>query len=153
MVDIITVKAAIINLLRNDSSLQSLLTKDSNGNWPVYHSLIQHTLHKPCVTIEDALDQGEVSGLNDSYDGSKSYEWREAQIQIDCWSTSGPEERDRLQATVQKCLLKKANQEALRSSDIIEIKIPVIRPLDDVSVNPPLWRKSLSYKVFYILDS
>lgn len=38
--DIITVKKAILDVLKADSTLQNLLGKDKYGNIPIYHSLI-----------------------------------------------------------------------------------------------------------------
>ena len=73
MTDIITVKKAILDVLKADSTLQNLLGKDKYGNIPIYHSFIQHRIHKPCITIEDVSDQGEVSSLNDAYDGTYRY--------------------------------------------------------------------------------
>jgi len=153
MTDIITVKKAILDILKADSTLQNLLGKDKYGNIPIYHSFIQHRIHKPCITIEDVSDQGEVSSLNDAYDGTYRFEWHFAIIQIDCWSSNGPEERDQIQKAVQKCLLNDSNQQALRSNGIIYLQEPSIRALDEMDVKPPLWRKSLRYRVFYILDS
>ncbi len=146
MSDIITVKKAIIDLLKADSNLQSLLTKDPNGNWPVYHTLVQHKIHKPCVTVEDITDQSEVSGLNDAYDGSKRYGWQFAVIQMDCWSSKHADERDQLQVAVQKCLLKNS------VSGSIYVQEPSIVALDEPDVKPPLWRKSLRYRVMYVLE-
>lgn len=146
MSDIITVKKAIIDLLKADSTLQSLLTKDRHGNWPIYHSLVQHKIHKPCLTVEDITETGEVSGLNDGYNGSKRYEWLFAVIQIDCWSGKHADERDQLQIAVQKCLLKNSISQA------IYVQEPSIMALDESDVKPPLWRKSLRYRVFYILE-
>jgi len=152
MSTIITVKAAIINLLKTDLTLQSLLTKDVNGNWPIYHSLVQHVIHKPCITVEDAADQGEVSGLKDGYDGVKRCQWQVAVIQIDCWSGVNAEERDQLQIAVEKCLLNGSSQDTLRSSGIIYIQEPAIVALDEPYSQPPLWRKALRYRVFYSLE-
>jgi len=146
MSTIITVKKAIIDLLKADATLQSFLTKDVNGNWPVYHSLVQHKIHKPCVTLEDITDQCEVSGLKDSYDGSKRYQWQFAVIQIDCWSSKNAENRDQLQIAIQKCLLKNS------VNGTIYVQEPIILALDEPDSKPPLWRKSLRYRVFYVLE-
>jgi len=146
MSTIITVKKAIIDLLKADSTLQSLLTKDANGNWPIYHSLVQHKIHKPCITIEDVTSQGQVSGLNDSYDGSKRYEWQFAVIQVDCWSSKNAEERDNMEIAVEKCLLRNS------VSGTLHVHEPTILAVDEPDVKPPLWRKSLRYRVFYLLE-
>jgi len=146
MSTIITVKKAIIDLLKADSTLQSLLTKDAKGNWPVYAGIMQHRIHKPCVTLEDISQSGELSGFLDSYDGSKKYEWQFATIQVDCWSMSRADERDQLQIAVQKCLLKN------RASQTFFIMEPTLAVLDELDVKPPLWRKSLRYRVFYVQE-
>jgi len=142
MSTIITVKKAIIDLLKADTTLQGLLTKDSNGNWPVYHSLVQHKIHKPCITIEDITGTGEISALDDSYDGSKRYEWNSAVIQIDSWSSKHADERDQIAVAVQKCLLKN------RSAQSFFVQEHSVAVLDEPNVKPPLWRKSLRYRVF-----
>jgi len=147
MSTIIAVKRAIIDLLKADSTLQSLLTKDAYDNWPIYHSLVQHKIHKPCITIEDITGQVEVSGLNDAYDGSKRYELNFATIQIDCWSSKHADERDQLATAVQKCLLK--NQ----ISQAVYVQEPTVVALDEPDVEPPLWRKSLRYRVMYVLEA
>jgi len=152
LTSIVDVKAAIINILKSDVTLQGLVGKDSRGNYAIYHGYIQHRIHKPCVTVEDITDQAEVAGLNDAYDGVKRYQWQHAVIQIDCWSDKNADERDRLQVAVQECLLKKENQDALRDSGIIYLQEPLVLPLDEVNVKPPIYRKSLRYHVFYVLD-
>jgi len=143
---IVEVKKAIIDLLKADVTLQSLLTKDENGAWPIYHAFVSHKIHKPCVTVEDITDQAEVSGLKDGYDGSKRYQWQHAAIQIDCWSSKGAEERDNLQDAVQKCLLKNA------VSGTICVQEPTIVTLDELDKPPLLWRKSLRFQVMYVLE-
>jgi len=153
MTDIITVKKAILDVLKADKTLQDLLGTDAQGDVPVYHSLIQHRIHKPCVTVEDVTDNGEVSALNDAYDGVSRYEWHFAVIQIDCWSGRGAEERDKIEAAVQRCLLKGSNQASLRSAGVVSIQEPTIQALDEVDVKPPLWRKCLRYRVFYVLEA
>jgi len=146
MSTIITVKKAIIDLLKADTTLQALLTKDPNGNWPIYHSLVQHKIHKPCITVEDVTGQVEVSGLNDAYDGSKRYEWCRPIVQVDCWSSKHADERDQLQIAVQNCLLKNSISQALY------VQEPSIMALDEPDVKPPLWRKSLRYRVLFVQE-
>jgi len=143
---IVDIKKAIIDLLKADVTLQSLLSTDENGEVPVYHAFVSHKRHTPCVTVEDVTDQAEVSALNDGYDGSKRYQWQHAVIQIDCWSTDGPEERDRLQDAVQKCLLKNV------PSGVIYCHEPLILALDKLDSKPLLWRKSLRFKVMYVME-
>lgn len=152
MTSIVDVKSAILNLLKSDVTLQGLVGKDSRGNYAIYQGYIQHEIHKPCVTVEDVTDQAEVAGLNDGYDGSKRYQWQYAVIQIDCWSDRHADERDKLQVAVQECLLRKENQDSLYGSGIIYVQEPLVSPLDEVDVKPPLWRKSLRYRVFYVLE-
>lgn len=147
MTTIQDVKKAVIAVLKADVAIQSLLEKDSSGNYPVYHSFIQHAIHKPCVTVEDVTDQSEVSALNDSYDGAKRYQWQYAVIQVDCWSGKNAEERDNLQIVVQKCLLKNV------LSGVVYCHEPNILALDEMDVKPPLWRKSLRFKVMYVMEA
>jgi len=155
--DVITVKKAIINLLREDRTIRNLLGEDQRGNCPVYHSFVQHVIHKPCITVEDVTDQGEVSGLNDGYEIPGGYEaprrseWHHAVIQIDCWSSRNADERDQIQLAVERCLLKGVNQGFLRSKGVVSVQEPLILALDEVDVKPPVWRKSLRYRVFYVL--
>ena len=146
MTDITSVKKEIIDVLKADPVLQALLTKDQRGEWPVYHSFVQHKIHKPCITVEDVTGQAEVSGLNDAYDGSARYEWNHAVIQVDCWSSRHAEERDKLQTAVQRCLLKNA------VGSVLYVHEPTVLALDEMDVKPPLWRKSLRFKVMYVLE-
>ena len=37
---------AIIDLLKADTTIQSLLTKDEFGVWPIYHAYISHEIQK-----------------------------------------------------------------------------------------------------------
>ena len=67
-------------------------------------------------------------------------------IQIDCWSRKHADERDQLQVAVQKCLLKNS------VTGTVYVQEPNILALDEPDVKPPLWRKSLRYRVFYILE-
>ena len=151
MPDIIDVKRAIIEVLKSDETLRGLLGKDGRNDYPIYHAFIQHRIHRPCITVEDVTDKAENAGLNDAFYGDKRYQWQHAVIQIDCWSSKNPNERDKLQVAVQKCLLK--NQDLLREKGIIYMQEPLVFPLDEVNVKPPLWRKCLRYHVFYILEA
>jgi len=150
---IVAVKKAVLDVLRADLDLQSLLGKDENGDTPVYHSLVQHKMHKPCITVEDVTGQGEVSGLNDSFDGSKRYEWQHGDLQVDCWSGGNAEERDKIAEAVERCFLNGSNQDSLRGNGVISIQEPRSVALDEPNSEPPLWRKALRYRVFYISES
>ncbi len=147
MSDIGAVKTEILSLLKADETLQGLLGKDPRGNYPVYHSLVQHEIHKPSITVEDIVGQAETSGLNDAFDGVKRYQWRHSVIQVDCWSSKHAEERDRLAVAVRKCLLRNLVDQALY------IQEPSITVLDETDVKPPLWRASLRFKVMYVLEA
>jgi len=147
MSDVGAVKTEILNLLKADETLQGLMGKDSRGNYPVYHSLVQHELHKPCITVEDIVGQAETSGLNDGFDGVKRYQWRHSVIQVDCWSSRHAEERDRLVIAVRKCLLRNLVGQALY------VQEPSITVLDETGVKPPLWRASLRFKVMHVLEA
>jgi len=138
---------AIIDLLKADATIQSLLTKDEFGAWPVYHGYIDHEIHVPCITVMDVTDQAEVSGLNDGYDGAKRYQWQRAAIQIDCWSVNGAEERDSLADAVLKCLLKNS------VSGVLYVQEPLVLTLDETARKPRLWRKAIRFKVMYVLEA
>ncbi len=144
---IIGVKRAVIDLLKADLTLQSLLTRDLRGQWPIYHSLIQQEVHMPCITVECLTEDAEVSAFNDAFDGLKRFEWCLAIIQVDCWSRRHAEERDRLATAVEKCLLKNP------LSGTIYVQDPTVMALDETDVKPPLWRKSLRFKVMYIFEA
>jgi len=153
MPDIETVIEAFISLLRNDPGVQAQLSKDRNGKWPVYHGMAQHRLQKPCITLEDVSVVGEVSGLGDGYDGVKSYQWNHLSLQFDIWSTRDATERDRLGTAVEKALLKRANQATLRESGVKYAWEPTAVPRDEPDAHPPLWRKAITYRVFYISEA
>jgi hypothetical protein len=99
------------------------------------------------VTVGDTADYGETSALGYGFDGSKRYEWRYALIQIDCWSNKGLAERDALQAAVEDCLARNSLDEALFASE------ESVLSLDEHDTKPPLWRKSLRFKVMYVLEA
>jgi len=147
MTTIKDVKQTLLTILKANIVLQDLLKKDSGGNWPIYQSFVQHAIYKPCVTIEGITDQAEVSALNDGYDGAKRYQWQHAVIQIDCWSMKNAEERDSLAVAVMKCLLKNP------VSGTIYVQEPTVTALDEMDVKPPLWRKSLRFKVMYVMEA
>jgi len=146
MTDIASIKSSIISILKNDSTLQNVLGRDREGNIPVYASYITRKTSFPCITVMDVTEQSEVSGFNDSYDGNRKYSWQYAVIQIDCWSASGPSERDNLQVAVQKCLLNNT------PAGVLYCHEPIVTVLDEPDAKPPLWRKSIRYHVMYVLE-
>ena len=87
MTDLATVKQEIVDILLLDTELCTLLGVDPAGDTPVYLGL-QFGKHPvlPSVTVTDVAEQGEVSGLNDGFDGFDRYEWSYAIIQVDVWA-------------------------------------------------------------------
>lgn len=144
---IIGVKRSIIDLLKSDLTLQSLLTRDLRGQWPIYHSLIQQEAHMPCITVECVTEDTEVPAFNDAFDGLRRFEWCLAIIQVDCWSRRHAEERDRIAAAVEKCLLRNP------VSGTIYVQGSTVMALDETNVKPPLWRKSLRFRIMYIFEA
>ena len=144
--DIRSIKAALVTLLKADTTLQTLLGTDARGNRPVYHTFIEATINKPCITVEDITDTAQVSGLKDSYDGAKRYQWQFAVIQVDCWSGKGADERDQIENAVLKCILKNGVSGSLYFQE------PAIVPMDEPSSKPPLWRKCLRFHAMYVLE-
>jgi len=143
---IIDIEKSFINLLKSDTALQNLLGKDNNGQYPIYHSFVPQKTHMPCVTVETSMERGETSGLNDSFSVLKRYEWYFAVIQVDCWSCNSAYERDMLAETVLKCLLKNEVPGA------VYVQEPTVLTLDEPKFRPPIWRKSLRFKVMHILE-
>jgi len=151
------VKIAIIDLLKNDLGIQQILGTDPDGNVPVYHGFEKHRLHKPCITVMDVSENGEVAALNDGFDEEYSYEWYNTVIQIDCWAVDtsakmGLELRDEISDKIKKAILSGKN--TLRANGWIQqISDAVVVLLDEPDAKPPLWRKALRYRVFYIIAS
>lgn len=147
-----TVKQALVDLLKNDSNIQSLLGKDRRGNIPVYlgFSQVLHRTHFPCITVDDVTEVGEVSGLNDGYDGSKYCEWYWFTCQVDVWAKTVTS-RDQIASQVKKTVL--AGKDTLRNSGIRMIQEPNVVVLNELDGKPPIFRKSIRYRIFYVLES
>jgi len=150
--DSATIKQAIVDLLKNDSDIQGLLGKDRRGNIPVYlgFSQVLQRTRFPCITVDDVTEVGEVSGLADGYDGSNVQEWYWLTAQIDCWAKT-VSERDSIAVQVKKTILK--GKDTLRSSGVVMIQEPSVVMLDEPDAHPPIFRKSLRYRVFYVLEA
>jgi hypothetical protein len=143
---IIDIEKAFINLLKSDLTLQNLLSKDYSGQYPVYHSFVPQKTYLPCITVETSMERGETSGLKDSFSDSKRFEWYFAVVQVDCWNNKSAYERDMLADAVLRCLLKNEVPGA------IYVQEPNILTLDEPEFKPPIWRKSLRFKVMYVLE-
>jgi len=141
MSDIIAVKDELRNTLFTDPSVAELVSDR------VYLEWIARTAVFPCLSIVEAVDQAEVSGLGDSYDGVYRYQWHNAVVQVDCWSNKSADERDKLETTVRKCLLKNA------VNQVFCVQEPAVAVLDELDVKPPLWRASLRFKVMFATEA
>lgn len=151
MSTVTTVKTAIINLLRADADIQAMLGKDRRGNIPVYAGFEEHKIHKPCITVDDVAETAEVSALNDDYDGQTRREWCYLTVQIDCWA-GNRDLRDQLATQIRKVILK--GQATLRTEGgVIMISPPSVTILDEPDARPPIWRKSLRYRLWYVLEA
>jgi hypothetical protein len=141
------VKQKIVDVLKADTALGTLLGNDAAGNVPVYlHWPMGKMMFLPEITVTDVVDQGEVSGLNDAYDGTKRYEWSEAQVQVDVWAKS-EESRDLITAQVRKVLLK-----ALADFRSIGVSLgaPLVMSLNET--RRLIFRHSLRIPAFYVLE-
>jgi len=152
MSDSATIKQALVDLLKNDTDIQNLLGKDREGNYPVYlgfERILQQPF-LPCITVDDSYEDGDVSGLGDGYDGSKYKEWYTFVPQIDCWAKT-VNKRDSIVSQVKKTILK--GKSTLRSSGIVMIQDPSIVVLNELERKPPIFRKSMRYRIFYIVEA
>jgi hypothetical protein len=140
LTDIIDVKKEVRDVLLADTGVSNIVGSQ------VYIGWFERDFTLPCVTIFDSSETVEPAGINDAYDGSSRYQFRHAIVQIDCWSSRNPEERDRLQDAVQKCLLKSA------LSSVLFVQEPSIRALDELDVKPLFWRKCLSYRSLFVRE-
>jgi hypothetical protein len=153
MSDTATIKQALVDLLKNDTDIQNVLGKDREGNYPVYLGFEQ-ILQKPflpCITVDDSYEEGDVSGLNDGYDGSNYKEWYWFVAQIDCWAKT-VNKRDSITSQVKKSILK--GKSTLRTSGgVIMIQDPSVVVLNELDRKPAIFRKSVRYRIFYILEA
>ena len=147
MADLTSIKQKIVDILKADVTLGTLLGNDAAGNMPVYlHWPMGKMMFLPEITVTDTVDQGEVSGLNDAYDGTKRYEWSEAQVQVDVWARA-EESRDLITAQVRKVLL-----DALADFKSIGVSLgaPLVTSLNET--RRLIFRHSLRYPAFYVLE-
>jgi len=152
MSDVLTIKGALVDLLKNDPDIRALLGKDREGNYPVYlgfDRVLQQPFW-PCITVDDSYEDGDVSGLGDGYDGSKYREWYWFVPQIDCWAKT-VSKRDSIVSQVKKTILK--GKSTLRTSGAIMIQDPSVLILNELDRKPPVFRKSMRYRIFYILEA
>jgi hypothetical protein len=140
LTNIIDVKKEVRDVLLADMGVSSMVGSQVHIGW------FERDFNLPCVTIFDPSETVEPAGINDAYDGSSRYQFRHAIVQIDCWSSRNPEERDRLQDAVQRCLLKSS------LSAVLFVQEPSIRAIDELDVKPLLWRKSLSYRSLFVRE-
>jgi len=152
MSDSATIKQALVDLLKSDTDIRNLLGKDREGDYPVYLGFerLLETPFLPCITVDDSYEDGDVSGLGDGYDGSTYKEWYWFVTQIDCWAKT-VNNRDSITSQIKKTILKK--KATLRSSGIIMIQDPSVIVLNELDRKPPIFRKSMRYRIFYILEA
>jgi len=147
MTDLSDVKQKFVDVLRADAPLASLLGLDASGQVPIYREWpMGRMMWLPEVTVTDILDRGEISGLNDAYDGSKRYEWDHDLIQVDVWAKNA-ESRDSISSQIKKVLLK-----AL--ADFRAIGISLSAP-DILALNEAkrlIFRHSLRYTALYVTE-
>jgi len=147
--DLSEVKAKIVDVLKDDSALTSLLGKDRKGQTPIYLCWQKsESLHIPSIVVSEISETGEVSGLGDCFDGSKRYEWYYATIQVDVWASTASQ-RDLISAQVKKVMF--ANFGVLKSDGIV-VSPPSVIVLDETDEKPPIFRHSLRYPVWYIME-
>ena len=152
MSDTLTIKQALVDLLKNDADIQNVLGKDREGNYPVYLGF-EKMLERPflpCITVDDSYEDGDVSGLNDGYDGSNYREWYWFVAQIDCWAKT-VNKRDSIISQVKKTILK--GKATLRTSGLTMVQNPSVVILNELDRKPPVFRKSMRYRIFYILEA
>jgi len=147
MTDLSDVKQKVVDVLKADSTLATLLGNDAAGEVPVYKEWpMGKMMWLPEVTVTDILDRGEISGLNDAYDGSKRYEWDHGLIQVDVWARDAAS-RDGISTRAKKVLLK-----ALADFRAIGISLsaPEIMALNEAK--RLIFRHSLRYTAFFATE-
>jgi len=145
MTDIIDVKKKIREILLADSQVKGVVDDR------VYLGWLEEDYTLPCITIIDVTENGDVAELSggmDEYDGL---------LQVDVWcrasaSKSGSLLRDELAKAVKTALGKKANFQSMQSAGFI-LNPPTVRALDELGMKPPIYRKSLQFRVLYWTDS
>ena len=147
--DLETVLETIIAQLKADVGVIAVLPKGRGGEYPVFHARQKVKDVYPRITVMDVAVQGEISGLNDAWDGSYNYEWNTAAVQIDIYSTRDSTQRDRIWMAAKNCLLKRLVQRALRAEDIIISGAPSSVNVDALTAAPPEYRKMMTYMIFW----
>jgi len=148
MPDLADVKQKFVDVLKADSILVTLLGTDAAGQVPIYKEWpMGKLMWLPEVTVTDIVDHGEVSGLNDAFDGSKRYEWDNAQIQIDVWAKTA-QSRDSMSSRVKKALLK-----ALADFRAIGVALSAPEILTLNEAKRLIFRHSLRYRAFFVTEA
>ena len=76
MTTLAALKAYIVGILVLDDVLSGLIGKDAAGDIPVYNRWqFGSSIIIPSISITDVNEAGEVSGLNNGFDGTNFYEW------------------------------------------------------------------------------
>jgi hypothetical protein len=148
LTDLSAIKQEIVDILLSDTDLCSLLGEDPAGDVPVYLGW-QFGKHPilPSVTVTDIADSGEISGLNDGFDGINRYEWSYVVIQIDVWA-SDESSRDAITAQVRKALLLAAVGLTGLGLAFLSSSVAVVNEPNEL-----VFRHSLRYNIFYELSA
>jgi len=144
-----TVLETIIVQLKADAGVIAALPEGLGGLVPVFHARQKVKDVYPRITVMDVAVRGEVSGLNDAYDETYSYEWNTAAVQIDCYSSRDSTERDRVWMAAKNCLLKRLVKRAFRTVGIVFAHEPTSLNVDRLDASPPEYRKMMTYTVFW----
>ncbi len=148
MTDLSEVKQKIVDILLEDDTLSTLLSVDPAGDVPIYYGW-QQGKHPvvPSVTVTDIAESGEVSGLNDGFDGTTRYEWSYVVVQIDVWA---PDEasRDALSAQVRKAMLLAVVEFTGLGMSFLSSGIAVLNEPNEL-----VFRHSIRYTIFYQLEA
>ena len=147
MTSLADVTAKFVEVLLEDDELETLLGDDPAGDVLVYDRWpVGEHVWLPSVSVSAVGLVGEVSGLNDGYDGSSRSEWEFPTVQVDVWAAKEAL-RDSISEAVRAALFKGKSE--FRSVGV-SVDAPTVRPLNEVK--PLIFRHSLSYKVFYVLE-
>jgi len=148
MPDLADVKQKFVDVLKADSILVTLLGTDAAGQVPIYKEWpMGKLMWLPEVTVTDIVDHGEVSGLNDAFDGSKRYEWDNAQIQIDVWAKTA-QSRDSISSRIKRTLL-----EALTDFRAVGVALSAPEILTLNEAKRLIFRHSLRYRAFFVTEA
>ena len=148
MTDLADVKQKFVDILKADAPLVSLLGSDAAGQTPIYKEWpMGKMMWLPEVTVIDIVDHGEVSGLNDAFDGSKRYEWDSVLIQVDVWAKTA-QSRDSISSRIKKVLLK-----AVTDFRAIGVALSAPEMLTLNEVKRLIFRHSLRYRAFFVTEA